>query len=30
MEAVKETYQDIDGQLFDFDDREIIIGICAT
>jgi UDP-N-acetylmuramoyl-L-alanyl-D-glutamate--2,6-diaminopimelate ligase len=25
-----ETYQDINGQLFDFDDRKIIIGICAT
>ncbi len=25
-----ETYQDINGQLFDFDDREIITGICAT
>ena len=25
-----ETYQDINGQLFDFDDRKIIMGICAT
>jgi UDP-N-acetylmuramoyl-L-alanyl-D-glutamate--2,6-diaminopimelate ligase len=25
-----ETYQDINGQLFDFDDRKIVIGICAT
>lgn len=24
-----ETYQDISGQLFDFDDREIIMNICA-
>jgi len=24
-----ETYQDINGKLFDFDDREIIMGICA-
>ena len=25
-----ETYQDINGQLFDFDDRKIIMSICAT
>ena len=25
-----ETYQDINGELFDFDDRKIITGICAT
>jgi UDP-N-acetylmuramoyl-L-alanyl-D-glutamate--2,6-diaminopimelate ligase len=25
-----ETYQDINGELFDFDDRKIIMGICAT
>ncbi len=25
-----ETYQDINGELFDFDDRRIIISICAT
>ena len=25
-----ETYQDVNGQLLDFDDREIVIGICAT
>ncbi len=25
-----ETYQDINGKLFDFDDRQIIMGICAT
>ena len=25
-----ETYQDINGQLYEFDDREIVIGICAS